>query len=386
MIRAALCHRNTANVARTSPGIRALRRTWCIPKGRLIHSIASPEPFKILFFGRDEFSCQVLRELYSARELWQSIAVVTQPDEKTGRRGSQLSISPLKVLGQTMDLPIHTIPHEKSAFKFWQPPDPFSKPEPPHLLLTASFGRILSNALLHNFLPSRRLNVHPSLLPLYRGAAPIQHALLDGRADTGVCVIEMMERKKGIDAGEIWGMKPLPIPRGSTFPTLRDTLAKEGGGLLVSTLRSILSGNAVSTTQTSALDAPRAPIITIEHSIVNFETMTAEDIIRRHGAISHQRPLITYLPTSKTLQLHEISSLPSSQSPRLALPLPGMATFHPPTRSLVIRCAGEALLSVQKVKQQDRSLLAAKEWWNGLRPEAMSLDYPGTVNFVQRCS
>ena len=54
------------------------------------------------------------------------------------------------------------------------------------------------------FLPTRRLNVHPSLLPAYRGPAPIQHALMDGRDETGVCVIEMTERKRGIDSGAIW--------------------------------------------------------------------------------------------------------------------------------------------------------------------------------------
>ena len=63
------------------------------------------------------------------------------------------------------------------------------------------------------FAPARCLNVHPSLLPAYRGPAPIQHALLDGQSETGVCVIEMMERKKGIDAGEIWGMRRLVSSR-----------------------------------------------------------------------------------------------------------------------------------------------------------------------------
>lgn len=73
--------------------------------------------------------------------------------------------------------------------------------------MTASFGRILPNSLLDLFLPGRRLNVHPSLLPMYRGPAPIQRALMDGKKETGVCVIEMMEKKKGIDAGEIWGQR-----------------------------------------------------------------------------------------------------------------------------------------------------------------------------------
>ena len=75
--------------------------------------------------------------------------------------------------------------------------------------MTASFGRILPNALLQLFAPGRKLNVHPSLLPLYRGPAPIQHALLDGQSETGVCVIEMMEKRKGIDAGEVWARETM---------------------------------------------------------------------------------------------------------------------------------------------------------------------------------
>ena len=70
------------------------------------------------------------------------------------------------------------------------------------------------------FLPTRRLNVHPSLLPAYRGPAPIQHALMDSRDETGVCVIEMTERKKGIDSGAIWASERMVskymvrVPRG----------------------------------------------------------------------------------------------------------------------------------------------------------------------------
>ena len=91
-----------------------------------------------------------------------------------------------------------------------QPPSPFGHassepPDPRHLLITASFGRILPASILHLFVPGRRLNVHPSLLPAYRGAAPIQRALMNGEPETGVCIIEMMERKRGIDAGGIWG-------------------------------------------------------------------------------------------------------------------------------------------------------------------------------------
>ena len=88
-------------------------------------------------------------------------------------------------------------------------------PPPPanHILITASFGRILTRKHLSHFLPTRRLNVHPSLLPQYRGPAPIQHSLINGDQETGVCIIEMLPAalksqpptaKSGIDAGDIW--------------------------------------------------------------------------------------------------------------------------------------------------------------------------------------
>jgi methionyl-tRNA formyltransferase len=76
------------------------------------------------------------------------------------------------------------------------------------VLITASFGRILRKGQLELFSPGRRLNVHPSLLPHYRGPAPIQHALLNGEKETGVCVVEMLKVKAGaIDSGDIWGSK-----------------------------------------------------------------------------------------------------------------------------------------------------------------------------------
>ena len=93
-----------------------------------------------------------------------------------------------------------------------QPPAPFASSSDEltaksnRLLVTASFGRILRKAQLELFSPGRRLNVHPSLLPHYRGPAPIQHALLNGEQETGVCVIEMLKIKAGaVDSGDIWG-------------------------------------------------------------------------------------------------------------------------------------------------------------------------------------
>jgi methionyl-tRNA formyltransferase len=139
--------------------------------------------------------------------------------------------APLKLLGQTLDLDVHTIPSTKRDFKNWkvcisvhsfhysiylnkraQPPEPFfpldgTVPPSHHLLVTASFGRILRKSHLELFHSSRRLNVHPSLLPDYRGPAPIQRALINDEKQTGVCIIEMLQQKAGIDCGDIWGQQ-----------------------------------------------------------------------------------------------------------------------------------------------------------------------------------
>jgi len=277
-----------------------------------------------------------------------------------------------------------------------------SAPPLNHLLITASFGRILSSPLLQLFGPTRRLNVHPSLLPSYRGPAPIQHTLLRGEPETGVCVIELMERRMGIDAGAIWGCKKLPIPDEITFPQLRDILAREGGKLLVSVLRDLLAGRATSTPQATTQSVFDAPLITAADAIVDPTTMTAEEIVRRHRAISHQKPLVTYLPTRKTLQLHSPSvyRIPSEATPDVFLPqTPGTAVYCPATRALLVRCASQSsfdsessfsisslhsssfpsILRVPHVKQEGRALLGAKEWWNGAKGTGMGIVQNGII-------
>ncbi|KAI0332831.1 Formyltransferase [Cubamyces sp. BRFM 1775] len=352
------------------------------------------DPFKVLFFGRDEFSCGVFQQLYEAKDVWQDLQIVTQPDAKTGRRGSKLSISPLKLLAEDKGIQVHTIPRERSEFKNFEAPAPFLPSdtqvdpsyEPPsdHLLVTASFGRILPNSLLNLFLPSRRVNVHPSLLPAYRGAAPIQYAIMDGQRETGVCVIEMSERKKGIDCGAMWGCRRMEIPDGAVFPTLRDELAILGGQLLVSTLRDMLAGKDTRTPQVSDPNAPRAPLITFKDSAVDFKAMTAEEIVRRHRGISHQKPMTTLLKTQRTLQLHDpfvFVNPPSEVTEQLSAE--GTAMFHPPSKALVIRCANGTYLSVPMVRQQDRHILKAKEWWNGVKPEMRVVEGPhGPIQFL----
>ena len=91
------------------------------------------------------------------------------------------------------------------AFSSPQPTPPFDAYDGTNLLLTASFGHIIPNSLLDKFDAAHRLNVHPSLLPKYRGAAPLQWAILNGDESLGISVQRLVEKGKGIDAGEVIG-------------------------------------------------------------------------------------------------------------------------------------------------------------------------------------
>ncbi|KAG6837097.1 hypothetical protein H0H93_014701 [Arthromyces matolae] len=303
-------------------------------------------------------------------DVWDELHIATNPDEKTGRRGSQLSISPLKLLGESLKVPVHLIPHTKPEFKKWALPELFTVkgdeiPGERKVVITASFGRILSSAMLDNFLPTNRLNVHPSLLPAYRGPAPIQHAILNNEKETGVSVIEMLKYKQGIDAGNILRTARIPIHEGAMFPELRDTLAYIGGRLLVSVLRDMRVGLAKFQPQPELGSAPHAPLITAHDSAVNFATMTAEEIVRRHRAISHQRPLITCLPNEKTVQLHYpyvLKHIPEQLSGE-----PGSAIFQTSLRTVIIRCADGSVLAVPMMRQQDKALMESQDWWNGVK-------------------
>ncbi|EJC97747.1 Formyltransferase [Fomitiporia mediterranea MF3/22] len=346
---------------------------------RNLTSVATSGPFSILFLGRDEFSVLVLDQLHKHQDVWNDIAIATLPDEKTGRNGSKISISPLKLRSLELGLETHLIPRKKAAFKDWsviQPPSQFFRvpPLPNQLLVTASFGRMIPDRILHLFPVSRRLNVHPSLIPFYRGPAPIQHTIADGRSETGVCVLEMKEKRFGADVGEIWAKKSLDVQSGVTFSALRDKLAIEGGKLLVSVLKNMIAGTLIATPQDDA-NASYAPFTTQETATVDFHSWDALKVERMYRAIGHQKPIVTTLPSLKTLQLHAPQPFvqPTSDAeppkPLRALHTPGDTTFDPTTRKLAIRCANGTFLYVPVVKQQDKKLLSAEDWWKGVWPE-----------------
>lgn len=192
---------------------------------------------KVVFMGTPEFSVPSLNALISRGDT--IAAVVTQPDRERGR-GHRVLPPPVKALAQQHGIPVLQFARIKS-------PEGVSalKEVAPDMIVTAAFGQILSKEILE-IPPLGCLNVHASLLPKYRGAAPIQWAIIKGETQTGVTIMYMNE---GLDTGDIISSVSIPIGSDMTGGELYDSLAKKGAKLLIKTVEDILSGQAVRKTQ-----------------------------------------------------------------------------------------------------------------------------------------
>lgn len=189
-------------------------------------------PVRVVYFGTGAFACPALRMLRQRTDLAQVVGVVTQPDKPQGR-SMKLAPSPVKEVAVADSVPV------------WQPPRA-RNPEfiaelgalNPDLIVVAAYGQILPQALLD--VPRFGcLNLHGSILPAYRGAAPIQWAMMDGRRETGVTLMRM---DAGLDTGDMLAVRTTGIRDDDDLASLHDRLALLSGELLVDSLPAYLSG------------------------------------------------------------------------------------------------------------------------------------------------
>jgi methionyl-tRNA formyltransferase len=186
---------------------------------------------RIVFMGTAELSCASLRSLLAAPG-FQVVGVVTQPDRPKGR-DLRLQATPVKALASSTGLPVLQ-PERARAEEFIQQ----LRGLEPELIAVAAYGQLVPQSLLD--LPRHGcLNVHTSLLPRYRGAAPIQWAILNDDKETGVTIMKM---DAGLDTGPIVSQEKTPVREGDTAETLHDRLAQMGGELLVRTIPQFVAG------------------------------------------------------------------------------------------------------------------------------------------------
>jgi len=219
-------------------------------------------PASIVFMGTPAFAVPSLRAL---AQHYPVAGVVTQPDRPAGR-GQQVIVSPVKQAALQLGLPLLqprklSDPEAAAQLSAWKP----------DLIVVAAFGQILRPAVL-DLPPYGCVNIHGSLLPRHRGAAPMVAAILAGDSETGVTIMQIA---LGIDTGSILAKRAAPITPDDTAATLAQRLAVMGANLLIETLPSYLAGALVPQPQDEAL-ATYAPQLTKEDGHLNFAHPAAE--------------------------------------------------------------------------------------------------------------
>ncbi len=192
---------------------------------------------KIVFMGTPDFAVPALEALVKGGH--QVIAVVTQPDKPKGR-GKGMAMPPVKEKAMEFAIPVYQPAKVREEGFFRQ-----MRELSPEVIVVAAFGQILPKAILD--LPQYGcINIHASLLPKYRGAAPIQWAIINGEKETGVTTMMM---DAGLDTGDMLEKTVVPIEEEETAQSLSDKLSAAGGSLILSTLKKVEEGTLTRTPQ-----------------------------------------------------------------------------------------------------------------------------------------
>lgn len=219
---------------------------------------------KIVYMGTPDFAVNPLHALAEAG--YEVAGVVTQPDKPKGRGKSMLP-TPVKEEALKHGFPVYQ-PVKVRDPEFLQVLEKLD----PDIIVVAAFGQIIPKSILE--LPKYGcINIHASLLPKYRGAAPIQQAVIDGEKESGVTIMRM---GTGLDTGDMISKIVVPIAKDETGGTLFDKLAEAGAKLLVETLPHIFDGTAVYEKQPEESPTPYAGMITKQMGLINFGKSAAE--------------------------------------------------------------------------------------------------------------
>ena len=304
---------------------------------------------RLVFMGTPEFACPTLQRIIERGE--DILAVVTQPDRPKGR-GQQLAPPPVKVLAEQHGIPVMQ-PAKVRAPEFIE----VMRELAPDLIVVIAFGQILPKALLE--VPRHGcINVHASLLPRYRGAAPINWCIINGEAETGVTTMQM---DVGLDTGDMLLKKSTPIDPEEDTSSLHDRLAAIGAEALAETLDLLLAGRLVPVKQDDALSC-YAAMLKKEDGLIDWGKGAQEikNLVRGMtpwpGAFSHL--------DGKTMKVYRVGVANGSGAPGTVL--------RADRQGLEVAC-GSGSVMLEELQLEGRKRLAAAEFLAGYKIE------PGTV-------
>ena len=223
----------------------------------------SEDGYRVVFMGTPDFAVPSLQALIASNH--QVVAVITQPDKKKGR-GKKLTPPPIKVVADKADIPILQ-PLKIKTEEFLEQLRSFT----PDIIVVAAYGRILPATIL-NLPPLGCVNVHGSLLPRHRGAAPIQWAVINGDREVGVTIMKMDE---GMDTGAILLPASITVTGDETAGTLFEKLAKLGADTLITALSRLQQGDLPPIEQDHE-KATKAPPLNKEMGLLDWSKSAKE--------------------------------------------------------------------------------------------------------------
>lgn len=296
---------------------------------------------RFVYLGTPQYAATILRYFLTMGE--RPSLVVTQPDRGAGR-DRRLAAPPVKTVALEAGLPI------LQPEKITRADRERILADQPEVIVVAAFGKILRPALL-DAPPFGCVNAHASLLPAYRGAAPVNWAIADGRAVTGVTIMKMDE---GIDTGPILSRREVPIDPADDAGSLLEKLAACAGPLLLETLRDWLAGNIQPRPQ-PADGASYAPMLKKEDGLVDW-TRPARIIAARLRGMNPWPGAYTFWQ-GKTIKLLRAECVDGAGAP---------GTVLRAKKDLIV-AAGEGALRLLSVQVEGKKAMDAAAFLNGVR-------------------
>lgn len=299
---------------------------------------------KVVFMGTPAFSVPILQGLVEAG--YEVLAVVTQPDRPVGRK-KQIQFPPVKQAALDLHLPVYQ-------------PEKISQSEEldeiialnPDVIVTAAFGQFLPERLLQ--VPRfGAVNVHASLLPAYRGGAPVHYAIIDGQKETGVTIMKMIKK---MDAGGIYAQSKLPITPQDDVGTMFEKLSLLGRDLLLETLPKILDG-LKPTPQEEAL-VTFSPNITREQEEIDWQKTAQQIDCQIRGM--HPWPVAFTTYQGKRMKIYRATVLEETTTQA-----PG-TIIEKSKKRLVIACGQQTTLAIDELQIAGKAKQTIQDFLNGV--------------------
>lgn len=298
--------------------------------------------FRVIFMGTPEFAVPCLAALYEHCDV---IGVVTQPDKPRGR-GQKLVPSSVKAWAEAHGLPV------------WQPKrikeedfTAFLEEQKPDLMVVVAFGQILSQRIL-DIPPYGCINVHGSLLPRYRGAAPMQWCVIDGEKKTGITTMFM---DAGLDTGDMLLKAEFPIGPDTTLEEVHDGLMALGAKVLIDTLEELSAGTLKRIPQTG--ESNYAPMLTKETGHIHWQDR-AQKIHNLVRGLDSWPGAYTFLAGKKYKIWRTRCTTEKTEAQ------PGTILRADKKEGLFV-AAGDGVLEITELQAPGKKRMAAKDYLNG---------------------